>query len=457
MLTVVTIDTPELGDRSYLVHDGEVALVVDPQRDIERITSVADAAGVRITHVAETHIHDDYVSGGLALASRAGAFYLLSSAEDVSFEHVGVAAGDVISTGELTVAVAATPGHTPTHLSYVVSNGAAPAVVFTGGSLLHGAVGRPDLSDPDPFETRRMSATQLASVRRLAEIVGADSLVYPTHGFGGYCASAPRPAVRTRTVAEEQADNPAFSGDDDATLIERMVGGIVEPPPYYSRVSLINRLGAGPSCVSAPRQMTRSELFGRVANEDEYVIDIRVRRAFAKSHLYGSVSFEHHAAFAMFVGSVIPPEATISLLGESAAQVGRAVVDLARLGIDEIAGAAIGAPEQLSGADGISSIEVSDFTGLAKAMIEEDLVVLDVRRGEEWRAGHLDGATHLYLADLPQRIDDVPPGPVWVHCSTGCRASIATSLLERSGRSVVLVDDDWPNARQAGFDIVRSY
>jgi hydroxyacylglutathione hydrolase len=151
-MDVVVIETPQLGDRSYLVHDGSVALVIDPQRDIDRVEAAAADAGVRITHVAETHLHNDYVTGGLVLSEAHGAEYLVNGADEVSFARVPVSDGQVLHVGRLVVRVVATPGHTHTHLSYVVRDDAhdgGPEAVFSGGSLLYGSVGRTDLVSPD--------------------------------------------------------------------------------------------------------------------------------------------------------------------------------------------------------------------------------------------------------------------------------------------------------------------
>jgi len=165
---VVTIETTGLGDRSYLVHDGEHAVVIDPQRDIDRVLAAAEAAAVRITHVLETHIHNDYVTGGLALSRATGADYVVAAAEDVSFGRVPAAGGDRFGSGGLTLTAVATPGHTPGHLSYVLrADESAPVAVFTGGSLLYGAVGRTDLISPD--QTVALTRAQYRSVRRLAD------------------------------------------------------------------------------------------------------------------------------------------------------------------------------------------------------------------------------------------------------------------------------------------------
>jgi len=190
MPEVVIIETPALGDRSYLIHDGADAVVVDPQRDIGRILATAQARRVRITHVLETHIHNDYVTGGLALASQTGASYVVAESEEVSFDRLAVGDKDQISTGSLTMTVMHTPGHTPGHLSYVLSEtGGDPVAVFTGGSMLYGAVGRTDLIGPD--QTEQLTRAQYRSVRRLAAELPDEVAVYPTHGFGSFCSATP--------------------------------------------------------------------------------------------------------------------------------------------------------------------------------------------------------------------------------------------------------------------------
>ena len=190
MHEVVTIETTGLGDRSYLAHDGTTAVVVDPQRDIDRVRAAAGTAGVTIAHVLETHIHNDYVTGGLALAEAAGAHYVVAASEDVGFDRTAVGDGDQFDAGNLGVRVMATPGHTPGHLSYVLSDGAdGPVAVFTGGSMLFGAVGRTDLISL--ADTEPLTRAQYRSVRRLADELPDQVAVYPTHGFGSFCSATP--------------------------------------------------------------------------------------------------------------------------------------------------------------------------------------------------------------------------------------------------------------------------
>ena len=209
MTTVIPIDTPGLGDRTYLAHDGKVALVVDPQRDYDRVLDVAREAGVRITHVFETHIHNDYVTGGLALAQEVGAAYHVNADDPVGFERTGVSDGDVLEVGDtMRVRVVHTPGHTHTHLSYALEAEGRPVAVFTGGSLLFGSTGRPDLLGPDHTDT--LVRAQWHSAHRLAEELPEETEVFPTHGFGSLCSATQSEAVSS-TIGQEGTSNPALT------------------------------------------------------------------------------------------------------------------------------------------------------------------------------------------------------------------------------------------------------
>src|ERR1051326_5971405 len=212
MAEVLPIETPGLGDRSYLVHDGRTALVIDPQRDTDRVTALAQARGLRITHVAETHIHNDYLTGGLALAAATGAAYLVNGADPVAFTRAPVADGDTVEvSGTLRIRVLATPGHTFTHLSYVLESGGEVAGVFTGGSLLYGTTGRPDLLGPE--HTGTLARAQYASAHRLAAELPGTTPVFPTHGFGGFCAAG-QSGGHASTIDGERLANPALTLDE---------------------------------------------------------------------------------------------------------------------------------------------------------------------------------------------------------------------------------------------------
>lgn len=452
MVTIETIETSSLGDRSYLAHDGEVAIVIDPQRDIGRVLARAAAAEVRITHVFETHIHNDYVTGGLALAAATGAAYVVSGADDVAFPRTPAADKDVFVTGRLSVQAIATPGHTPNHLAYALSeDGGAPSAVFTGGSMLFGAVGRTDLIAPE--RTEELTRAQYRSVRRLAGELPPSAAVHPTHGFGSFC-SATETSGDASTLAEQAEANIACTTADEDAFVATLLAGFTAYPRYYAHMGPLNRQGPTAAPEEPVRGVDAAELRRRIA-DGEWVVDLRERRAFAHHHVRGTISVELGDSFATFLGWTKAWETPLSLIGESAEQVDEARRQLTRIGIDELEGAGIGTPDEL-GAGALSSYRVASFADLGRALGDPGIVVLDVRRPDEWAAGHLAGALHIPFWELEERVGEVPAGEVWVHCATGFRSSIAASLLQRAGRhQVVYVDDEFERVRALDLPLAR--
>ena len=291
MIEVVTIETPSLGDRTYLATDGASALVIDAQRDIDRVLAVAATRGVAVTHVFETHIHNDYVSGGLALARRSGAAYHVNAADTVAFGRVGIGDGDTIDVGpSIRVRVIATPGHTFTHLAYALEDAATGevAAVFTGGSLLYGSAGRPDLLGAE--HTHTLAAAQHASARRLARVLPDRTPVCPTHGFGSFCAATTAQAAAS-TIGDEKRSNPALTLDRDSYVVA-LVAGLDAYPAYYAHMAAANAAGPDAPGLAPPARVSAGEL-GRRIGAGEWVVDLRHRRAFAAGHLPGSLSFEY--------------------------------------------------------------------------------------------------------------------------------------------------------------------
>jgi glyoxylase-like metal-dependent hydrolase (beta-lactamase superfamily II) len=241
----VSFEATGLGDRSYLVHDGEVAVVVDPQRETERYVETAESLGVSITHVLETHVHNDYVSGGLGLARRLGATYGVPEGEDLAFARECTALGDgaEITTGSLTVSALATPGHTPHHLSYLLTGAAGtPSYVCTGGSVLVNGVGRTDLLGDERAD--ELAQAQWRSVRRLLGRLDGGTRVLPTHGFGSFCSATPAGGAEAGdvTVGTERRRNPAVRAG-----LEEFVAALREDrppvPSYYRYMAPANRRG----------------------------------------------------------------------------------------------------------------------------------------------------------------------------------------------------------------------
>jgi hydroxyacylglutathione hydrolase len=454
MVDIMTIQTPSLGDRSYLVTDGATAFVVDPQRDIDRVLALTASRGVTVTHVFETHIHNDYLTGGLALARATGAAYHVNAADAVAFDRVAITNGDVVPVGmSMRVRVIATPGHTFTHLAYALEDTASgeAVAVFTGGSLLYGSAGRPDLLGAE--HAPALAAAQYASIRRLAATLPDQAAVHPTHGFGSFCAAAVSGADDS-TIGEERRVNPALALDEDS-YVTSMLAGLDDYPAYYARMAPANAAGPATPDLTRPATSDAAQISRRIA-AGEWVVDLRGRRVFAAGHLPGSLSFEYGDNLVANLGWLLPPGVPLTLIGESPGQVADAQRDLARIGIDRVAGTA-GPPHQRPGAARrLASYPVSDFEGLAAARRDQPVAVLDVRRRLEWSGGHIEGALHVPLHHLPGRLADLPPGPIWVHCQVGYRASVAASILHAAGKTVTAIDDDFGRAALAGLPLTTT-
>jgi len=446
VVEIAVIETPSLGDRSYLATDGSVALVIDPQRDIDRVLALADSYGTPITHVFETHIHNDYVTGGLALANAVAAGYHLSRADDVEFDRIGIADGDVIKIGEMRLRVVATPGHTFNHLSYVLASGGEVVAVFTGGSLLNGSTGRTDLLGPQ--HSAELARAQHRSARRLAAELPSAAMVYATHGFGSFC-SASASKGSASTVGAELLVNPALTMAE-ADFVSSVLAGLDAYPAYYAHMAAANSGGPLAPDLSPPRPATSGELRRRI-DAGEWVVDLRSKVVFAAGHLRGAREFELSDSMATYLGWLIPWGTPLTLIGSTQEDVAAAQRELIRIGIDRIEAAATGAPRDWAAGEPLSSYDVSDFAGYVKVREQRPIVLLDVRRVGEWESARIDGAVHIPLHELEARMDEVPAGEVWVHCAGGYRASVAASLLDAAGRDVVLISDHFVVAERNGL------
>lgn len=441
-MEIITIETPALGDRSYILVDGDVAAVIDPQRDIDRVEAVLAERGLRLTHVFETHVHNDYVTGGLELARRAGAAYVLPADDDVAYQRIAAGDNDEFGVGGLVVRALHTPGHTPTHLSYVVLAEGAAVVAFTGGSMLFGTVGRTDLMSAEATED--LTRAQFRSVRHLADELPGDVGVHPTHGFGSFCSAASTSGSGASTIDEERRSNLALTLDEDA-FVERLLSGLSAYPSYYAHMAPLNRAGPAPVDLSAPEPADPAEIRRRI-HGGEWVVDLRSRTAFALQHLSGTVNLEVGDSFVTYLGWTLPWGTPVTLVGDTAGHVAEAQRQMARIGIDRPAGGADGGIDTWAMGGDMRSYRTATFADLAGAIEAGPIAVLDVRRDDEWAEGRIEFAVHIPLHDLEARLDEVPGGVVWVHCASGYRASLAASLLDRAGLTVVAVDDEWAAA-----------
>ena len=437
MIEVITVETPSLGDRSYVATDGTTAVVIDPQRDIDRMVAILEERGLTLTHVVETHIHNDYVTGGFALAQRYGASYCVNADDAVTYERTPVSDGDVLESGSMRLTVLHTPGHTPTHLSYALADASGRSVgVFTGGSMLFGTVGRPDLISAEMTEP--LARAQWRSVRRLAEALPDETIVHPTHGFGSHCSSI-QTTKPSSTIGQERTDNPALTNDEEAFL-ELLIGGLTPYPTYYKYMAPINVEGPSPFDATPPELLDVPRV-AALLREGAWVIDLRNRRAFAGAFLRGAINAELRNDLPNYLGWFVPFDEPLVLIGDDEKVVAEAQRMLARIGYDRLRGRATVDADTLAGEASVTSIKVGDFRDL-EATDPGSRHVLDVRDTWEYESGHHADARHIPFHDLAERLDEVPADrPIWLYCATGARATIAASFLVRNGREVVLIDD----------------
>ena len=452
-MQIVTIETTSLGDRSYVAHDGTTAAVVDPQRDVDRVLAALEARDLTLGAVFETHVHNDYVTGGLELSRRFGAGYHLHADEELAFPFVPLRDGEVTPVGSFALRALHTPGHTPTHLSFVANDGERDVAVFSGGSLLYGSVGRTDLLSPDT--TEELTRLQHRSARRLAAELDDEVEVRPTHGFGSFCSSGETSGSDASTIGREQVQNQALTIADEDSFVATLLAGLDAYPAYYAEMGPLNRQGPPDVDLSPVERVGTSELLRRI-RDGEWVVDLRTRTAFAREHLAGTRNIGLADQASTYLGWLITWGTPVTLIGDSAEEIARMQRQLVRIGIDRVAGQV---PDGLAGVDPSAprgSFPVAAFGQLREALDRrDDVVVLDTRRDLEWAEGHLADAVHVPLHELETRIPEVPVGEVWVHCASGYRASIAASLLARAGREVVLVDDDFDPGAARFFELER--
>ncbi|MEU5111452.1 MBL fold metallo-hydrolase [Streptomyces longwoodensis] len=453
MFFVDTLEFEGLGNRSYLAGGPNSAVAIDPPRDIDQVIAAAAHRGVRIAFVAETHVHNDYVTGGLELARVTGARHLVPAGANVSFDRTPVADGDTVTVDEgLVLRVIATPGHTPHHTSYALTEDGRGVAAFTGGSLLIGTVGRPDLVEPRL--TEQLARAQHASAHRLADELDDEVPVLPTHGFGSFCSSSQAEGDAT-TIGKERETNDALTLDVDS-FVARMLAGLDDVPAYYAHMGPTNTEGPAPVDLTPPRRADAEEIASRLA-AGEWVVDLRSRIAFAEGHVAGSFNFEGEGKLATYLAWLIPWGRPVTLLAETPGQIADAQRELARVGIDRPAAATTGDPAGwIREGEQLASFPRARFADLVDVRERgDDVVVLDVRRDSERAGGYIEGSVHIPIHELHGRIGEVPYGVVWVHCAGGMRAAIAASLLDAAGRDVVAVDDGFDAATEAGLTLTR--
>jgi hydroxyacylglutathione hydrolase len=441
---------PSLAQASYLVGcaaSGD-ALVIDANRDVDQYIAAAAQEQLRIAHVTETHIHADFVSGSRELARRTGAALHLSDEGDADWKYRfadegrPLRHGDRITVGNVIVEAVHTPGHTPEHLTFLITDGAAadrPIAAATGDFIFVGDVGRPDLLE----RAARVKGTMEQSARRLWASLQSFARrdewlqLWPGHGAGSACGKGIS-AIPQSTLGYERRFNWAFQVKTEDAFVRSVLAGQPEPPTYFAAMKTVNKIGPALLGDRQPPAWLDDGRLRDVVASGALVVDARPAARYAARHARGTVNIPLNGSFVTWAGWLVPYDTPFYLILDDGTDAGQAARLLSLIGLDHVGGwfreGAI-AP----GAGGVEIGEVPQVTvsELASGAAAAKGTVIDVRGASEWDAGHLPGAVHIPLGYLPDRLAEIPAGPLVVQCQSGNRSAIGASVLRRLGRSDV--------------------
>ncbi len=446
-----------LAHASYMIGSEGEAAVVDPQRDVDIYLKAADEQNLKITHIFETHLHADFVSGHKELAARTGAKIHIGVRADAGFPHVPLTDGFEIKIGVVRVRALETPGHTPESICLVLTDGdksAQPCAVLTGDTLFIGDVGRPDLSRT--HTPRELAGLLYDSLHEKLMTLPDAVVVYPAHGAGSLCGRAMR-AERSSTIGTERLTNYAVQIRSREEFVAQLTANLPARPEYFLEDAEINRSGAATLTELPPVPKLSSAEVQALLDHGTNVLDVRAGDLFAAGHVPGSINIALSGQFASWAGGILGIHSNPVLIGDTDAQIEEARLRLARVGIEELRGYLDGGVAAWVKA----GLPVAKTAQIPAGELNQKLRegswsaadVLDVRREGEWQAGHIADVRCTALDGFPQRLPAIDRArPVAVHCKSGYRSIIACSLLERAGhRNVVNMVGGFDAWHAAGF------
>ncbi len=462
-----------LAQASYMIGCEQTrdAIVIDPNRDVESYLRAAATRRMRIRYVTETHIHADFLSGSRELASRARATLLLSDhgGADWSYTYAGSAAaqllhdGDVITVGAVRLQVLHTPGHTPEHVCFQVTDTAASnraLGIVTGDFVFVGDVGRPDLLEraASVAGTMEQSARELyVSLQQLRD--QPDYLqLWPGHGAGSACGKALGSVPQT-TLGYERLVNPAFQQRSEDAFVRWVLADQPEPPRYFAVMKRLNRDGPSPQPAFESFRQVDARIVETALDQDHWVVDVRGSADFAQMHIPGSINIPASKNLPTYAGTVLTHERPIVIVAKTRDQAQAVIRQLALIGMDQVSGfATLDVLQQIKSAGRrLASVRTIDPTTLARRLETDGPRVIDVRGISEWKEGHLPKATHIYLGVLEEQTASASrDAPIVVHCQSGTRSSIAASLLMARGfTDVANLAGGFDAWRKAGLPVVK--
>lgn len=431
-----------LAHASYLIGSDGQAVVVDPQRDVDQYMVEAESHGMKITHVLETHLHADFVSGHRELADRTGAEIIFGGRAGATFPHHAVKDGDEIQVGRIRLRILETPGHTPEGICILVddpSDRDAPLKLLTGDTLFIGDVGRPDLAGSKGFTAEQMAGMLYDSLHNKIMPLADSVEVYPAHGAGSMCGRNIS-SETSSTIGAQKQFNYALKPMSKDEFVTMMTSDLPEAPAYFFQDAEINRSGAAPLHGSVRPPALTAKVVSDLASQGHLVLDVRSSAAFGNGHVPGAINIGLSGQFASWAGSLIPMSTPIVIVADELGEVEEAVMRLARVGVERVTGYLEGG---MYGWDQ-AGLPVATVSQMPVDELEHQLAaggnlqVIDVRRPAEFAKTHIASAQHSELAHLEANVGEFDKSqPVAVICQSGFRSSIASSILIKYGYTSV--------------------
>ena len=443
-----------LGNSAYLIgsHDTKRGILIDPLRDVDQYLHAASERGIQLTHVLDTHLHADFVSGCREIAHHTRAEIGASVTANVGFEHRALTEDSIIDMGAFQIHIMTTPGHSPEHISYLIvePDGKTPSALFSGGALIVGGAARTDLLGHE--HTHSLAHDLYHTIHDKLLKLPDEVDVFPTHGAGSFCV-APVSTERTTTIGRERENNSLALAKSEEEFIKRSLAGLPSYPTYYKYMREINQRGAQIlGGVPVLKPLSAAEVKS-LMEEGVVVLDVRHQKQFAAGHIPNSYGIRVDAPLTTWAGWVIPFGSRIVLVAESADQRSEATRQLIRIGYDDLAGHLEGGIEAWAREYPVETVQIVDVHELRERLDEVTLV--DVRQRSEWNAGHIPGAIHfeggrIAWEELPFTQDQ----PLVIQCASGNRSMVAISVLKRRGfRTLTQVEGGINQWKKHGFEL----
>ena len=459
-----------LGNSSYLIASEEtgIAAIIDPQRDIDKYIQTAEGLGLKLRYALDTHLHADFVSGAHELAHHLGLAHDHSHFEigasagaEAEFEHIALREGDTLSLGNLSIGVIHTPGHTPEHISFGIfaEKDKTPQTLFSGGSIIVGGTGRPDLLGHE--HTIPLAHHLYNTMQKKMALLPDDVVVYPTHGAGSFCNTSSSGA-RFTTIGQERLSNPFLQISDEEEFVKRATTGLSSYPTYYDYMRAVNTKGGrilGSLGIPVLEPLSVEQVKGQL-KAGVVIVDIRETQLYLDGHIEGSYGIPLVTPLITWAGWVIPFGTPIILLADTAAERVEATRQLVRIGYDDLRGYLEGGVQawQENGQQLVSTKHVTAGQLRDWASQKDAPSILDVRFNKEWYAGHIQGAKHVEAGALPEVGNSLLQHdvPLVVHCQRGNRSTVAISILEQKGyKNLYALDSGFSAWLQAGYEVVH--